>query len=435
MARLLLVFAILTCEGRGLKYIHSLRLNTKLLLLFSIISFGMLATAVIGYLNMNSMKRNIDGLYFGSFIPVIELNHILLTYHQGIESTIIKVKNGKISPENAAFALRRELDSINAAWESYSTHFKHEAELRYIDYTNTALFNTNNYVERVIEACRRSSDLSRLSEGTLEKALDTVQKTVNQLIDYEIQSAQFERKTFISTYDDTVMQIVSLFITIFMAVLLISYLIFRSIHQQQELLETASRKLRYANKKLQNASYTDSLTGLYNRRFFNMVYAREIKRAKREKRAVCFMMIDIDHFKQYNDTYGHLEGDATLKKVATCLRQNLLRPGDFVFRLGGEEFGVVITDGDAENSKVIAEKLCRSVRKLHIEHKNNSASKYVTISVGAVTLTPSVYLDEEAIISEADRNLYEAKETGRNGYVCTTGASDENPATQAVHVA
>ncbi len=404
-----------------------MHLKSKLLFLFIIISSGMLLTAVLGYLNITSMKKNIDGLYFGSFIPVTELNHILLTYHQGIQNTVINVKNGRISADEAAVTLRKDLDSINSAWQTYTGHYKREEELRYVDFTNTSIYNTNLYIERIIKACEHNLKLDRLSESTLTKTIENIQETIDKLITYEIQSAQVERKNFIQTFDNIIVQIVILFIAVFGLVLLLSYLIFESIQRQQSELELTTEKLKIANHKLQSASYTDSLTGLYNRRYFNMVYEREVKRSKREKRPVCFMMIDIDHFKQYNDTYGHLQGDSALKEVAHTLRETLQRPGDFTFRLGGEEFGVLLTDTDATNAKVVAEKLCRHVRKMKLEHKNNSASKYVTISIGSVTLTPPASMKDELLISQADRNLYEAKETGRNNAVCTTSVSDESP--------
>lgn len=129
-------------------------------------------------------------------------------------------------------------------------------------------------------------------------------------------------------------------VIVILAVLFISLYVFKSIQKDHTRLEIATKKLKIANKKLENVSYTDSLTTLHNRRYFNLVYERELKRAQRTHSYITFMMLDIDYFKQYNDTYGHLEGDYALKSVAKVLKDTLKRPSDYVFRLGGEEFGV-----------------------------------------------------------------------------------------------
>jgi diguanylate cyclase (GGDEF)-like protein len=132
------------------------------------------------------------------------------------------------------------------------------------------------------------------------------------------------------------------------------------------------------------------------------------------------MMIDIDFFKQYNDTYGHLQGDLALKNVAHILKTTLMRPGDFVFRLGGEEFGVILSDTDSQNSRHIAEKLRFNVESLGMEHKANKLTAVVTISIGAICVVPTEGTNNEELLHQADTNLYAAKEQGRNKVVMTT---------------
>ena len=158
--------------------------------------------------------------------------------------------------------------------------------------------------------------------------------------------------------------------------------VFKSIQRDQTALEVTTKKLKRANKKLENVSYTDSLTGLYNRRYFNLIYDRELKRAKRTHNYITFMMLDIDYFKQYNDTYGHIEGDFALKSVAKVLNDTLKRPGDFVFRLGGEEFGVLLAETSESNSATIARNICDAIRGREIKHKNSKVNEFLTISVG-----------------------------------------------------
>ena len=135
------------------------------------------------------------------------------------------------------------------------------------------------------------------------------------------------------------------------------------------------------------------------------------------------MMLDVDFFKQYNDTYGHLEGDKALIYVAKCLLSIFKRPGDFVFRLGGEEFGVFLTDTDAQESEALADKICHSLEDQEIPHEKNQASKYLTISIGVVSCVGDETLDEEDLLKQADKKLYEAKESGRNRYVMSYGVA------------
>lgn len=191
-----------------------------------------------------------------------------------------------------------------------------------------------------------------------------------------------------------------------------------------EKLEITTKKLKRANKKLENVSYTDALTSLHNRRYFNLIYDRELKRAKRTKSYITFMMIDIDFFKQYNDTYGHIEGDFALKSVAKVLKDFLKRPSDYVFRLGGEEFGVILIDTDESNSARLAREICDGVRLREIKHESSKAHEFLTISIGVVCCVADEALNEEILISRADEMLYKAKESGRNGYVITTNVSE-----------
>ncbi len=172
-----------------------------------------------------------------------------------------------------------------------------------------------------------------------------------------------------------------------------------------------------SNKLLQTIAITDALTNLYNRRYFDEVFEQQIKIATRDKKFLAFTIMDIDHFKQYNDTYGHQEGDVVLQKVALSLRKSLHRAGDYVFRLGGEEFGMLYTVESKEDAFTLAEKTRKNIEALHIEHTGNSASKYVTISMGVYIIDFNDINEAEEIYKLTDNNLYEAKESGRNKVV------------------
>jgi diguanylate cyclase (GGDEF)-like protein len=197
----------------------------------------------------------------------------------------------------------------------------------------------------------------------------------------------------------------------------LAWMIFARIEIQQQQLIESSETLKHLNLKLEQASYTDSLTALFNRRYFNVVYEREFKRSLRSNTPFVFMMLDIDFFKQYNDTYGHLQGDLALQAVAKVLKTTLQRPGDYPFRLGGEEFGVILTDTDCKNARIIGEKIRASIEHLKIEHKGSKILPTLSVSIGGICIVPTVDMSEDALIHTADTNLYAAKERGRNQVV------------------
>jgi len=167
-----------------------------------------------------------------------------------------------------------------------------------------------------------------------------------------------------------------------------------------------------SKKKLEEISTTDELTQLYNRRHFNNLMQNELNRAKREGKFISFMMIDIDHFKPYNDTYGHQDGDIALFKVAQAMKNFVNRAGDYAFRLGGEEFGIIFTSTDKQNIKDYALKLIATIEELKITHAKNSASKYLTISAGLAFSDNNQSYKE--LYNKADELLYKAKSSGRN---------------------
>ena len=174
------------------------------------------------------------------------------------------------------------------------------------------------------------------------------------------------------------------------------------------------------NEKLEQEVNHDGLTGLYNRRYFDMIFTKELSRARRDELSFTFVMMDIDHFKQYNDTYGHSEGDNVLKLIAKYLDKKLSRAGDFSFRLGGEEFGFFFTGSTLEEVLSYTELICKGIEKLHIKHSKNSASSYVTASFGLIHFNyKSVIMDADSIYIAADKALYKAKENGRNRVVTT----------------
>jgi diguanylate cyclase (GGDEF)-like protein len=187
--------------------------------------------------------------------------------------------------------------------------------------------------------------------------------------------------------------------------------------REAELLDMA-HKLADANLELERLSSLDGLTGLTNRRRFDELYVHEWKRAIRVGSNLSAVLIDIDHFKAYNDRYGHPAGDECLRRVASALRETAARPGDSVARYGGEEFVAVLADTDPAGARALAERMRAAIEKLHLEHGASPTAAHVTLSLGVATMTPDDASIPSALLSAADEALYEAKKGGRNRACC-----------------
>jgi diguanylate cyclase (GGDEF)-like protein len=182
------------------------------------------------------------------------------------------------------------------------------------------------------------------------------------------------------------------------------------------LLEESNRKLQQANEMLKSLATIDELTGVANRRYFNIHYQKEWKRALRARGPLTILMVDIDLFKSFNDIYGHQAGDECLRKIAEALKYVLKRPGDFIARYGGEEFVVLLTDTDQNGAVEVAKMMQHSVFKLAIPHSGTRVSDRITFSAGIGTFIPDQDSDPLYLINAADRALYRAKAEGRNRY-------------------
>lgn len=169
-----------------------------------------------------------------------------------------------------------------------------------------------------------------------------------------------------------------------------------------------------SKKQIEEISRHDGLTNLYNRRFFDEEFSRQLNVAQRNKLTLAFILIDVDAFKSYNDTYGHHLGDIALKTIATVLKSSIKRSNDYSFRLGGEEFGMLFSVKEDKDAQTIAEKTVQGVESLSIEHINNPASSFITISLGVCLIHPNTLLTVEEIYKLTDDALYKSKNNGRN---------------------
>lgn len=172
-------------------------------------------------------------------------------------------------------------------------------------------------------------------------------------------------------------------------------------------------KLKLRSDILRRLVFVDSLTGVFNRRYFDHCLSTEWLRANRSHASLALILIDVDHFKRYNDRYGHPSGDECLKSVARALRRGLHRPGDVVVRYGGEEFACLLPETDLNGAMRVARHLEQVVRDLQIVHEDSEVASTVTVSLGVAVKTANSPATYEELLTIADEQLYKAKTAGR----------------------
>lgn len=187
--------------------------------------------------------------------------------------------------------------------------------------------------------------------------------------------------------------------------------------QAYQALRHSQRQLQEKNLELWRLSNQDGLTGLSNRRYFDEYFETQWKLAIRDQSPVSLFMIDIDNFKQYNDSYGHVAGDEVLKSVATLMQHRFMRPTDLTARFGGEEFAVILPATHFAPIQAMGESLRLGVVAQAIPHRASSVSEYLTISVGGASMIPQASDPFTRLIERADEALYEAKKLGKNRVV------------------
>ena len=182
-----------------------------------------------------------------------------------------------------------------------------------------------------------------------------------------------------------------------------------------------SRDLASANRELEKLSRQDGLTGIANRRYFDSYLVTEVRRGARERQPLSLILSDVDHFKAFNDCYGHQAGDDCLRRVAAALSSAGRRPADLAARYGGEEFAMVLPGTVVGGAVDVAQAVSRVIEGLAIPHERSAVDRKVTLSQGIVSLTPEKETSSEDLIQRADQALYLAKQQGRNRYVVFGG--------------
>lgn len=170
---------------------------------------------------------------------------------------------------------------------------------------------------------------------------------------------------------------------------------------------------------LENLACRDALTSLYNKQFLSQCVPKLVRQMNRDNKQMSVLMIDIDDFKQYNDTYGHLKGDKVIKLVAKAIYSEAKRPSDLVFRFGGEEFVVILPNSSVEDLKVVAQRVSNTVRRLSIKSAKSAYGR-VTVSIGAAESSLDSPIKFTELLKRADKAMYKAKSAGKNMFVVST---------------
>ncbi|HWQ42737.1 MAG TPA: diguanylate cyclase, partial [Desulfosporosinus sp.] len=186
----------------------------------------------------------------------------------------------------------------------------------------------------------------------------------------------------------------------------------RKLAEQQ--IQELFHQLEIENNTARFNSVTDSLTGLANRRYFDEALRTEFYRLKRSGSTLSLIMLDVDYFKKFNDTYGHLAGDDCLRQIGTTLKSIVGRVPDIVARYGGEEFVVILPETEDHGAEILAKRILKAIEALAIAHSASDISNYVTVSLGVVTVDTSRLTSPEQVVALADEALYCAKKNGRN---------------------
>lgn len=226
------------------------------------------------------------------------------------------------------------------------------------------------------------------------------QEKVVVLLDHLVTMQRERGQQMVEDYHQTRRQILFLTVLVYLVSIVIAVMVVRK----------STNRYKYVSR----LSIMDEVTGAYNRRYFDMVLEEEWKRSMREYTPVSLVMVDIDLFKSYNDKFGHQMGDVCLYSITKIISGQLKRAADFIARYGGEEFAVVLPNTNAENARLLAERIRRSVEEARIQAANDSVSSWVTISVGVATTTAEFNQSSSVLIKAADQAMYKSKQSGRN---------------------
>ena len=346
----------------------------KLLSLPFVVLIALMFLSMLFSSKITLLRSTIDNVYYGNFIPVHRLHIIKENYIQLILNRSKAEQNKKI---------------ISHYWEKYKEQYKTKRE------------------REVVNKIDKSVQKSLLTNSI--PLYIYMSEQIELLIQYEVSSARTQRDSFLIEYKQLRQVLLYSQILIVLATVIFIFFVIKRIIQNNKEMEQLIDKYRLD-------SLTDSLTGLYNRKHFDNLLDDAIQTAGQNSKQNVFVMIDIDYFKQYNDTYGHDAGDIALKTVASTLDEIFCDKLDYVFRLGGEEFGIIIFDTTLQSVEQRLITLQETIKAKQIQH---SASKtgFLTLSMGVVAIDKKIAkLSRSEVYKLADKKLYNSKKQGRDQY-------------------
>jgi len=345
--------------------------NKTLLVLPGIIIISLILISFLFFTQINKLKSQIDNLYFGTFVPVHKLHTLVSLYNKMIMQNKLNT-NERIILKN---------------WNYYYTGYKTKKEKIILSKINKKIIKTFQNYDK--------------------KLLINIVTNLENIIKYEIDLAYVQRKDFLyKYYKMSDYLIYSLILILVFSLILVSIVIFFSLQKHTELEKLTN--------KYKADSITDGLTELYNRKYFDLIFSKITIIAHENKWKCSFIMLDIDFFKPYNDNYGHQQGDEALKEVAKVLNSQLHRTDDYLFRIGGEEFAIILYDTTIAFLHMLSDKIHKGLKESNIKHDFNEDFGRVTISMGVFTALCQHDMSKFEIYDRADKALYESKENGRS---------------------
>ncbi len=358
--------------------------TSNLVILFFVVIASFSFTTMLFNSKIDKLQNQIDDIYFGNLMPVVKLHKILDNYRTIIHCRTIRY----------VCNFKKEKSLILKDWTEYSSLKKTEEE--------------KQTIKKLDAKIKKSFKINKLHK------FKNILNEINDLISVEIKQALKKKDTF--TQEQQKIRDYLFYNILFilsLAFVFILYIIFQVINKDKQ--------LRILNEKFRIDSITDNMTKLYNRKYFDKIFDSMPFISNQENWESAFIMVDIDFFKQYNDTYGHDAGDQTLIKVAALLKEYFSKKYEYVFRLGGEEFGIILYDINEEIIKACLSDINQRVVDLNIEHRTSKVLDVVSISIGAVIYEPKSYVSGNKLYRKADECLYKSKQNGRNCYHITKG--------------
>ncbi len=351
-----------------------MKLNYKLLSIPFLVIVSLFYISFIFSTQISDLKKQVDGIYFGNYIPVKRLHLISENY-----------KNILIYHQDYDYSKQLILEN----WNQYKEQYKTTKEKIAVE--NIDLMINKSFVV--------------MSEEYFKYIIGQI----DLLVKHEEYTASLERKEFLIRYKsmNDYLFYNQIFITVSILILL-SYILIVFLRKHNN--------LENLKDKYKIDSITDGLTSIYNRKYFDEIFSEIIEVSKHNGCQSAFVMIDIDFFKQYNDNYGHDDGDTALIKVATTLNNMFSDDYEYVFRIGGEEFAILLFDINIDIVKEKLDKLRNNIQQLEIIHKSSSTG-ILTLSIGVLMINESNYNNtSKELYKLADDKLYISKQNGRDRY-------------------